>query len=81
MAAVIADIHLAEAEANIHMLPDSSSGKKISYGTIFEKHSVTKQQYEESLSFYISHPELLDEIYEAVLNELSKMQGEAKKQQ
>ena len=79
MAQVIADIHLAEAEVNIHMLPDSSSDKKLSFQKIFEKHAITKQQYEKSLSFYVNRPEMLDEIYESVLNELSKMQGETGK--
>ena len=77
MAQVITDIHLAEAEANVRTFPDSSSKEKLSFDKIFEKHSITKKQYEESLSFYIDNPEILDTVYENVLNELSKMQGEA----
>lgn len=76
MAQVITDIHLAEAEANLRTLPDSSSKDTIGFQKIFEKDSISKQQYEESLSFYIEHPELLDSVYVQVLNELSKMQAE-----
>ena len=79
MAEVITDIHLAEAEASMRTVPDSSSKEKLNFRKIFDKHSITKQQYEKSLSFYIEHPEILDEIYEQVLNELSKMQGEVAK--
>ena len=78
MSQIIADIHIAEAEANLRTLPDSSSKETISFQKIFEKDSITKQQYEESLSFYIDNPELLNEVYEEVLNDLSKMQGTAK---
>ena len=79
MAQVITDIHIAEAEMNLHSLPDSTSKTPISFRKIFEKDSITKQQYEESLTFYIDHPELLDKVYEEVLNEMSKMQGQAEK--
>ena len=77
MTEVITDIHLAEAEASIRTFPDSTSKEKLSFQKIFQKHSVTKKQYDESLQFYMEHPEILDTVYDNVLNELSKMQGEA----
>lgn len=80
MSAVITDIHLAEAEAHLHAFPDTVSKEKISFQKIFEKHGITRKQYEESISFYMEHPELLDKVYEQTLNELSRMQGEAAKQ-
>ena len=79
MAAVITDIHLSEAETSLRTFPDSTSSEKVSFNKIFEKHSITKKQYEESLSFYIDNPELLDSVYTNVLNELSKKQGEVAK--
>jgi len=79
MAEVITDIHLAEAEASIRTFPDTTSKEKLSFQKIFNKHSITKKQYEESLSFYIDNPEILDKVYVNVLNELSKMQGEVVK--
>ena len=78
MSAILTDIHLAEAEINLGV-SDSTSKEKNNFEKIFKKHSITKQQYDVSLTFYIDHPELLDKIYEDVLNELSKMQGEAAK--
>lgn len=79
MAEVLTDIHITEAEANLRTLPDSSSTEKLSFQKVFEKNKITKEQYEKSLTFYIDHPVLLNEVYEKVLNELSKMQGEAAK--
>lgn len=77
MAQVITDIHLSEAEMGMHALPDSTKKGPVSFENIFKKDSITKQQYEESLAFYIDHPQLLDTVYTQVLNELSKMQGKA----
>ena len=80
MARVFTDIHLAEAEANLHSMPDSAKKVPINFQKIFEKDTITKLQYEESLTFYIDHPELLNKVYEEVVNELSKMQGVPGKQ-
>lgn len=75
MVQVITEVHIAEAQAHIKTLPDSTSTEAINFQKIFGKQSITKQQYEESLAFYIDHPVLLDSIYVQVLNELSKMQA------
>ena len=78
MAAVITDIHIAEAEVNAHKLPDekmdSTTIAKPVFQKIFEKNRITKSEYEKSLSFYMDHPEQLDTVYQEVLKELSKMQ-------
>ncbi len=76
MARVITDIHMAEAEMQVRTLPDSTSKAPLSFQKIFDKDTITKQQYEESMAFYIEHPQLLDTVYTQVLNELSKMQGQ-----
>lgn len=75
MVQVLTDVHLAEADASLRTLPDSTSKTPISFQKIFDKDSITKQQYEESLAFYVDHPVLLDSIYVQVLNELSKRQA------
>ena len=79
MALVITDIHIAEAEASLKPYQDTTS-EKLNFQALFEKNKITKEQYEKSMAFYIDHPELLNEVYENVLNELSGMQGEAAKQ-
>lgn len=79
IAQVITDIHIAEAEINLLAISDSTLKRSIYFKQIFDKHQITKQQYEESLAFYIDHPETLNKIYEQVLNDLSKMQAEMSK--
>lgn len=74
MIAVLVDIHIAESA--VKLKADSGHVEK-SFHKILSKHSVTKEQYEESLKFYVDNPEILNEIYENVLNEISRMQGEA----
>jgi hypothetical protein len=76
MAEVFEDLHLLEAIMNIHVgTPD-----KIKPGSavinIYNKHQITKEQFEESYKFYTENPELLAEIYQLVLNNLSKLQAE-----
>jgi len=42
---------------------------------VLKKHQVTKPQYDSSFVFYTQHPKLLSDVYEKVLNELSKLQA------
>lgn len=78
MSEVMVDVHLLEATLNINTF----SRDKVSKGAIepttdiLKKHSVTKQQYDESFTFYTRNPQLLSEVYLKVLNELSKMQAQ-----
>jgi len=74
MAKVMVDIHLLEATMNLNVAEaDNSHPTSLD---IFSKHSTTKEQYDESYLFYTQHPEILAEIYQLVLNDLSKMQAE-----
>lgn len=78
MAEVMVDVHLLEAALNVNALsrdqqimnsihPDSD---------ILKKHNVTREKYQESFAFYSQNPLLLTEVYQFVLNNLSKMQAE-----
>lgn len=78
MAEVMVDVHLLEAALSVNALsrdqqimnsihPDSD---------ILKKHNVTNEKYQESFTFYSQNPLLLAEVYQFVLNDLSKMQAE-----
>lgn len=70
MIAVITDLHVAEAAINLNLLrPDSLYD-------VYEKNKITKQQYDSSFKYYSLNPEKLVEIYNEVLNEISKKQAE-----
>jgi len=79
MVSVIADIHLAQAAAVIRNPSDTlhyTFGDYLPY--ILKLHDIPRAEYDSSISFYTVHPELMKEIYEDVINELSKKQGEVK---
>lgn len=74
MAEVMVDIHLLEATMNMNIAAtDKASPTAVD---VFKKHDITKEQYQESFVFYTEHPEVFTEVYQLVLNDLSKMQAE-----
>ncbi len=78
MAEVMIDIHLLEASANLNIESTLNTGVNVPLQTmnVFRTHGTTKKQYEESFTFYTRNPKLLVEVYQQVLNGLSKMQAE-----
>ncbi len=80
MVPVLVDIHLAQAVVGINQRSDSLRYTLNDYSfSIFKLHHITREKYDSSLQFYTSHPELLEEIYAEVINELSKKQSEAER--
>jgi hypothetical protein len=78
MSEVLVDVHLLEASLNVNaygkgqvimnnIQPDSD---------ILKKNNITKEQYDSSFDFYARNPILFSEVYQLVLNNLSKMQAE-----
>ncbi len=78
MAEVMVDIHLLEATMNVSISATDKVGvnENQTIVDIFNKHNVTRKQYEESYTFYTRNPELLGQVYQLVLNDLSKMQAQ-----
>lgn len=78
MAEVLMDVHLLESSMNLNVYNmDRIAAENTTPGfDILRKNSVTKQQFDQSFDFYSQHPALLNEIYDSVLNNLSKMQAE-----
>lgn len=78
MLEVMIDVHLLEASMNLNVYnPDRTVVEDPTPGfDILKKNSITKQQFDESFGFYSQHPNLLNELYDNVLDSLSKMQAE-----
>ena len=78
MAEVMVDIHLLEAALNVSSFSrDQVVVNNINPNSdILKKNNITKKQYNESFDFYSKNPLLLAEVYQLVLNNLSKMQAE-----
>lgn len=75
MVSLMVNVHLAEAALNLNYLTDNKVKSSDAYNTIFNTLGVSPEQYEQSLKYYTGQPELMMEIYDEVLNELSKMQA------
>lgn len=78
MAQVMVDVHLLEATLNVSTFSkDNVVLNNINPSSdILKKNGVTKKQYDENFQFYTQYPQLLVEVYQLVLNDLSKMQAE-----
>ncbi len=83
MIQVMVDVHLAEAKIQSNNLNLTDSTKTIAagyYKNLFEKSKISEQQFRESFLYYSHHLDLMNKIYEEVINELSKKQAITTKQ-
>lgn len=79
MATVMAEVHLLEASLNLNISSAITKGDapdlQATTLEVLKKKGVTKEKYETSFLFYSQHPEILSEIYQQVLNNLSQLQA------
>lgn len=79
MSAVLSDIHEVESLIQYSALERTDSTRTVIYGyykTIFQNNKITPEEFKRSFNFYSTHLNLLDEVYEEVLVDLSKRQAE-----
>jgi len=80
---ILMDFHLANAaEQSNKILKDSTIYKfaKSYYPFIYQSNNVTENQLSETLDYYFKHPKKLDKIYEEIIEELTKLEAELKKE-
>ncbi len=78
MVDILTDMQITEAGFSINK--NINQGKELKpeyYNIVFEQHSVTLQQFKENIDYYYASPKVMEDIYELVLGNLSKMQSEA----
>lgn len=74
---VLTQIHLAEAGRQQAVMKDpSAAADTFSFRELFKNEQITKAQYDSSMKYYAAHPDLLDQVYDEVINELNRMQIE-----
>ena len=79
MVILLTDLQLVDGAVNLK----TKEGKpKVEYASAFtnqvlEKYNVSKERFNESLSYYTYYIEEMDKIYEEVINRLGKMESEA----
>ncbi len=78
MAQIMVDVHLMEASMNLAMYSPEKiiTTKQKLNANIFKKNNISKKQFDDSFDFYSKNQELLTEVYQLVLDNLSKMQAE-----
>ncbi len=75
MIEIMVEVNITEAALNLNYLNDSKVRDTKEYEDVFKRKKVSKEQYDESLKYYTEHPDDLIQMYDEVLNELSRMQA------
>jgi hypothetical protein len=77
MVPVLVDIHIAQAATGLYSAGDSMHFTMGDYiPLILSEHHIEKAMYDTSIAFYTRNPEIMQDLYDDVINELSKKQGE-----
>lgn len=77
MAELLLDVHLLESAISINTISIDKSNPDDPLPTfnVLKKHHVSKQTYDSSFVYYADHPNQLSEIYQEVLDSLSRLQA------
>jgi hypothetical protein len=78
MVEVLVDFHMAQAgvyEATPEVL--SAGAKAGPYRETLEKYDLTWPEFRRSIDYYTRRPEMLTDIYDRVIEEISRKQAEA----
>ena len=76
---VMIDVQLIEGmHAQGVEITSTAGGVDGAYEKVFEKHGITKEEFQASFSYYQEHPDKMEMIYEQVLDSLSKLDAEVK---
>jgi hypothetical protein len=79
MVTLLTDLHLADGVISTLKIKDKSL-KHLSteyFSEILEKHKIGRDTFDESMRYYAYHTEELNQIYEKVIVNLSKIEGVA----
>ena len=81
MVLVLADIHIAESKILTSGNPDSTAKANLAsyYKFVFDKYKVDNIRFKNSFDYYSSHVSLMNDVYDKVIDELSKRQAEIEK--
>jgi hypothetical protein len=79
MVTLLTDLHMADGVINTIKLKDKSLGHLSTeyFSAILEKHRIGRDTFDESMRYYAYHTEELNQIYEKVIVNLSKIEGMA----
>ncbi len=73
---ILVDIHTADAYLSIKRRPNTIMEKSEFYASVLKKHNIDKDRFDTTIRFYISNPGPYKLIYEEVIEEFSKLEGQ-----
>ncbi len=73
---IIVDIHIADAAISVNSVYKRKKIEEIKsyYSSIFEKHNITKKEFETSIAYYTENTDIYEKICEEVIVVLTKME-------
>ncbi|MCC6683862.1 MAG: DUF4296 domain-containing protein [Bacteroidia bacterium] len=84
MVLMLTDIHFLEGVFFSIQVAGMDTANLVTYkgyNTVFAKYKTTPEQFKKSWTFYMSHPEYSDPIYEKVVENITILQTESLKKQ
>ena len=78
MVSVMVDVQLVEAALIVNQLKgDEAKEAAVNYyDSVMKQHNISREEFDVSFKYYAEHPGLMEQIYDEMLNELSKRQAE-----
>lgn len=78
MVSVMVDVQLVEAALSVDKLKGDEAKEAAAnyYNSVLKQHNLSKEEFDVSFKYYAEHPVFMAQIYDAMLNELSKRQAE-----
>ncbi|MFC2118780.1 DUF4296 domain-containing protein [Bacteroidota bacterium] len=78
---ILIDMHIVDGQAFQLNTPGSSFnfGAESLYESVINKHGTTRAIFDSSINYYMKYPEDFEIMYESVIIELSKIEGELKR--
>lgn len=88
MQLLLLDLHLAESYS-VGLYPDSLKKKfdknpdslAVYYAAVFRHHNINADEFKEVMDWYKQHPDMLDSLYNRVLDKANELQAEQDKKE
>lgn len=77
---VIVDMHIADVillNPNVQSKISDISSNKL-YQTVLNKYNITRERFNKSMDYYANNPEVLDSIYDIVIERLNLIESEGR---
>ena len=77
---ILVDMHIANSQS-LKPSEDGMQPKRnlyLMHDYIFTKHEIVRADYDSTVSYHMKFPDRYAKLYESVLNQLSKIEGELK---